>query len=412
MKHGFTTGSCASAAARGAVHMLLTGEMAEKMTIMTPAGIEYEAPLLDINVTEDQAWCAVKKISGDDPDVTAGMLIYARASYEDFDDASIRCDEISQCEDLGRDGLFRCENVDGCGGADSEKVTAYDEKVVICAGFGIGRVTKPGLSVAVGRPAINPVPLKMIRNEVLEECDINGYDGRIFVQIYAPEGKERAKKTFNERLGIEGGISIIGTSGIVEPMSLSAIKETIRLELNQKCKLGFRQVALTFGNYGRDYMKERYGYDLDMSVKISNFVGDALDMAMDMGFDHVLLTGHIGKMVKLAGGIMNTHSSYADCRMELLAGAAMFAGADRDRIAGILDCVSTDAALDILSREGILDETMAVLGEWIGKHLEKKVNGRMKIDHIVYSNERGELIKSKGADEWFISWEQAAGQKI
>ena len=386
MKQGFTTGSCASAAARGAVHMLLTGEIAEKMTIMTPAGIEYEAPLLDINVTEDQAWCAVKKISGDDPDVTAGMLIYAKASYEDFED--------------------------GCGGADSEKVTAYDEKVVICAGFGIGRVTKPGLSVAVGRPAINPVPLKMIRNEVLEECDINGYDGRIFVQIYAPEGKERAKKTFNERLGIEGGISIIGTSGIVEPMSLSAIKETIRLELNQKCKLGFRQVALTFGNYGRDYMKERYGYDLDISVKISNFVGDALDMAMDMGFDHVLLTGHIGKMVKLAGGIMNTHSSYADCRMELLAGAAMFAGADRDRIAGILDCVSTDAALDILSREGILDETMAVLGEWIGKHLEKKVNGRMKIDHIVYSNERGELIKSKGADEWFISWEQAAGQKI
>ena len=386
MKQGFTTGSCASAAARGAVHMLLTGEIAEKMTIMTPAGIEYEAPLLDINVTEDQAWCAVKKISGDDPDVTAGMLIYAKASYEDFED--------------------------GCGGADSEKVTAYDEKVVICAGFGIGRVTKPGLSVAVGRPAINPVPLKMIRNEVLEECDINGYDGRIFVQIYAPEGKERAKKTFNERLGIEGGISIIGTSGIVEPMSLSAIKETIRLELNQKCKLGFRQVALTFGNYGRDYMKERYGYDLDISVKISNFVGDALDMAMDMGFDHVLLTGHIGKMVKLAGGIMNTHSSYADCRMELLAGAAMFAGGDRDRIAGILDCVSTDAALDILSREGILDETMAVLGEWIGKHLEKKVNGRMKIDHIVYSNERGELIKSKGADEWFISWEQAAGQKI
>ena len=366
--------------------MLLTGEIAEKMTIMTPAGIEYEAPLLDINVTEDQAWCAVKKISGDDPDVTAGMLIYARASYEDYGD--------------------------GSGDADSEKNYIGDEKVVICAGFGIGRVTKPGLSVAVGRPAINPVPLKMIRNEVLKECDINGYDGRIFVQIYAPEGKERAKKTFNERLGIEGGISIIGTSGIVEPMSLSAIKETIRLELNQKCKLGFRQVALTFGNYGRDYMKERYGYDLDISVKISNFVGDALDMVMDMGFDHVLLTGHIGKMVKLAGGIMNTHSSYADCRMELLAGAAMFAGADRDRIAGILDCVSTDAALDILSREGILDETMAVLGEWIGKHLEKKVNGRMKIDHIVYSNERGELIKSKGADEWFISWEQAAGQKI
>ncbi|MBQ3786687.1 MAG: cobalamin biosynthesis protein CbiD [Lachnospiraceae bacterium] len=403
MKQGFTTGSCASAAARGAVHMLLTGEIAEKMTIMTPAGIEYEAPLLDINVTEDQAWCAVKKISGDDPDVTAGMLIYARASYEDFDDASIK--ETSPAGEV-------LKSLKAGTGSPDVKSGADYEKVVICAGFGIGRVTKPGLSVAVGRPAINPVPLKMIRNEVLEECDINGYDGRIFVQIYAPEGKERAKKTFNERLGIEGGISIIGTSGIVEPMSLSAIKETIRLELNQKCKLGFRQVALTFGNYGRDYIKERYGYDLDMSVKISNFVGDALDMAMDMGFDHVLLTGHIGKMVKLAGGIMNTHSSYADCRMELLAGAAMFAGGDRDKIRDILDCVSTDAALDILSREGILDETMAVLGEWIGKHLEKKVNGRMKIDHIVYSNERGELIKSKGADEWFISWEQAAGQKI
>ena len=382
MKKGFTTGSCAAAAARGAVHMLLTGEKTERMTIMTPAGVEYEAPLSDIEMGEEQVSCAVKKISGDDPDVTAGMLIYARVSYEPFDDGMV----IS--------GL-----------------SLDHERVVISGGEGIGRVTKPGLSVAVGRAAINPVPLAMIRNEILEECDMSGYEGRIFVQIYAPEGKERAKKTFNERLGIEGGISIIGTSGIVEPMSLSAIRETIRLELNQKCSLGFRQVALTFGNYGRDYMKERYGYDLDTSVKISNFVGDALDMAADLGFDQVLLTGHIGKMVKLAGGIMNTHSSYADCRMELLAGAAMFAGGDRAKLSEILECVSTDAALDILSREGILDETMAVLGEWIGKHLEKKVNGRMKIEYIVYSNERGELIKSKGADEWFISWEQAAGQR-
>lgn len=182
----------------------------------------------------------------------------------------------------------------------------------IDGGDGVGRVTKPGLDQPVGNAAINHVPREMIEKEVREVCELLDFKGTLDITISVPKGNELAERTFNPRLGIVGGISILGTSGIVEPMSSQALIDTIRVELRQRYSLGYDYVAVAPGNYGLDFMKESYGYDLDRSVKCSNFIGETIDMAADMGFKRMLLTGHIGKLIKVAGGIMNTHSREAD----------------------------------------------------------------------------------------------------
>lgn len=277
MRYGFTTGSCAAAASKAAAYMLLTGKRKNEITIETPKGISYTAQLVDINRNENEVSCAVKKDGGDDPDITTGAYIYAKVSYRE----------------------------------------SSGQKIEIDGGTGVGRVTKPGLDQPVGNAAINHVPRQMIEKEVMQVCRLVDYQGSLRIEISVPDGEKLAGQTFNPRLGIAGGISILGTSGIVEPMSNQAIIDTIRIELNQRRIQGFDYVAVSPGNYGLDFMKKTYGYDLDRSVKCSNFIGDTIDMAVELGFQKLLLTGHIGKLIKVAGGIMNTHSKEADCRMEL-----------------------------------------------------------------------------------------------
>ena len=181
----------------------------------------------------------------------------------------------------------------------------------------------------------------MIREAVQSQIEKYEWDGGADIVIYIPEGVEIAKKTFNPRLGIEGGISVLGTSGIVEPMSSQALLDTIRLELNMRHAQNSQIAAVSPGNYGLDFMKETYGYDLDASVKCSNFIGETIDMAVECGFEKMLLTGHIGKLVKVSGGIMNTHSREADCRVELLVAAGLRAGVSRDNLMKILDSATT-----------------------------------------------------------------------
>ena len=227
-----------------------------------------------------------------------------------------------------------------------------------------------------------------------------------------PGGEELAKQTFNPRLGITGGISILGTSGIVEPMSNQAIKDTIRVELNQRKVQGYDYVAVSPGNYGLDFMKQSYGYDLDKSVKCSNFIGDTVDMAVEMGFQKMLLTGHIGKLIKVAGGIMNTHSREADCRMELLTAFAIREGVSADIAAEILDCVTTEEAVRILNKTGKTQQIMDYAMERICYYLDKRAKGKMKIDCIMYANEFGELARSKEVKEWFTLLEREREPQI
>lgn len=373
MRYGFTTGSCAAAAAKAAAYMLLSGRQKNTITIETPKGIPYTAEILEITRGEKAVQCAVRKDGGDDPDITSGALIYAEVSL-----------------------------------TDHTRMQATDTRIHIDGGIGVGRVTKPGLDQPVGNAAINHVPREMIAKEVLEVCDLMDYKGNLQVIISVPDGKAIAKQTFNPRLGIVGGISILGTSGIVEPMSNQALLDTIRVELNQRRAEGFDYIAVAPGNYGLDFMKKAYGYDLDKSVKCSNFIGVTIDMAVECGFTRMLLTGHIGKLIKVAGGIMNTHSKEADCRMELLSAFAIHEGAGADVAAKILDCVATEDAVRLLRESGKQQEVMDYAMERIMFYLNKRAGGRMQIDCIMYDNTFGELAKSKEADRWFTLLERDA----
>ena len=373
MRYGFTTGSCAAAAAKAAAYMLLSGRQKNTITIETPKGIPYTAEILEITRGEKAVQCAVRKDGGDDPDITSGALIYAEVSL-----------------------------------TDHTRTQATDTRIHIDGGIGVGRETKQGHDPPVGNAANNHVPREMIAKEVLEVCDLMDYKGNLQVIISVPEGEAIAKQTFNPRLGIVGGISILGTSGIVEPMSNQALLDTIRVELNQRRAEGFDYIAVAPGNYGLDFMKKAYGYDLDKSVKCSNVIGVTIDMAVECGFTRMRLTGHIGKLIKVAGGIMNTHSKEADCRMELLSAFAIHEGAGADVAAKILDCVATEEAVSLLREAGKQKEVMDYAMERIMFYLNKRAGGRMQIDCIMYDNTFGELAKSKEADRWFTLLERDA----
>ena len=377
MRYGFTTGSCAAAAAKAAAYMLLTGQRKTEIVIETPKGIPYQAKIMDICCGENQVSCAVEKDGGDDPDVTTGTWIYAKVSRPE----NVSCKEENRGQEIINDG-----------------------------GTGVGRVTRPGLDQPVGSAAINHVPREMIKKEVLEVCRCVDYQGSLLVEISVPQGEELCQRTFNPRLGIVGGISILGTSGIVEPMSSQALLDTIKIELRQRRKLGFDYVAVSPGNYGLDFMREAYGYDLDRSVKCSNFIGETIDMAVELGFSKMLLTGHIGKLIKVAGGIMNTHSKEADCRMELLAAFSIREQLEPSKVREILDCVTTQEAIPIIEESGKLRQIMDRIAERICYYMETRSGGKLKTDCILYANGFGELAKSKGAEEWFTLLGQEQGR--
>ena len=354
MRYGFTTGSCAAAAAKAAAYMLLTGKIKNCITIETPKGIPYTAEVTDIVRGESQVSCAVVKDGGDDPDVTSGSKI--------------------------------CATVTADNRGDGEK-----ELLQIDGGKGVGRVTRPGLDQPVGNAAINHVPREMITREVQEVCRICDFHGTLHILISVPDGEALAERTFNPRLGIVGGISILGTTGIVEPMSSQALKETIRVELRQQRAEGQTVAAVSPGNYGLDFMQQTYGYDLDRSVKCSNFIGETIDMAAELGFCAMLLTGHIGKLIKVAGGIMNTHSREADARMEIMAACALRAGADADTANRILVAVTTDEGLSILKETPYWAQTMQIITEKVEYYLNHRAQGRLEIGAVLYSNAHGEL---------------------
>ena len=277
MRYGFTTGSCAAAASKAAAYMLLTGKLKKNITIQTPKGILFQTEILETTRSETEVTCAVRKDGGDDPDITSGTLIFSTVRF------AAREKKIPGQNNRQFSGIH---------------VKAMQEKrAVICidGGKGVGRVTKPGLDQQVGNAAINHVPREMIEKEVQEVCALADFSGELHITISVPDGEHLAEQTFNPRLGIVGGISILGTSGIVEPMSSQALLDTIKVELNQKKAEGYGIAAVSPGNYGLDYMKKTYGYDLDRSVKCSNFIGDTIDMAITTGFEKMLLTGHIGR---------------------------------------------------------------------------------------------------------------------
>ena len=321
MRCGYTTGTCACAAAKAAAYMLLSGREVKEIKVITPMGVSLTLPVIDIDIKEDKVICAIKKDSGDDPDVTNGIKIYAQVTYV-------------------KEDIMRTINTDG---------------VIVDGGIGVGRVTKKGLKCAVGEAAINPVPLKMIKEAVAEAAESYSYE--------------------------------------------QALIDTIKTEINMHIAQGEKVLLVAPGNYGQDFLLNTLNIELKRSIKCSNYIGDTIDMVCDAGAKAMLLVGHIGKLVKLGAGIMNTHSKVADGRMEVLSACAIRAGADNDTALKILDCITTEAALEILKKSDILEKTMYQLTLRIEDVLQRRSSGKIVIGAIVFSNEYGILGKTPAADK-------------
>jgi len=360
LRTGYTTGSCAAAAAKAATHMLVSGEVVGEVSLVTPAGILLYLEVEDIVKENNYVSCAIRKDSGDDPDVTNGILVYARVTFAQDD--------------------------------------VVKSKVILEAGEGIGRVTQKGLEQSIGDPAINLVPRRMIREAVEEELQKAGIDRGVRVMIWVPDGEEIARKTFNPKLGIEGGISILGTTGIVEPMSEKALTDTIFVEMKVRRENGMDYCYVVPGNYGSDFLHDTLGYQEDAAVKCSNYVGEVIDDAVRLQMKGILLVGHIGKFIKLAAGIMNTHSRQADGRMEILAAHAAMAGGSRELIRQLMECITTTAALELLEKEGILKEVMSTVMIKIEEHLKHRAGDGLEIGAVMFSKEMGILGKTSDAD--------------
>ena len=365
LRCGYTTGTCAALGAAGAARLLLTGRAPETVGLRTPKGIVVEvAPQFCRLCSKTTAECAIVKDGGDDVDATTGLPVVAAVTLL----------------------------------ADAPRTVTID------GGTGVGRVTKPGLDQPVGAAAINHVPRQMITEALLKEAETAGYSGGFAVVIRIEGGEDAAKRTFNPHLGVVGGLSVLGTSGIVEPMSQQALLDSLQLEIHQAA-LQSRRLILAPGNYGLDYLAAHYPELREIPiVKISNFIGQALDMAAAEQFGEVLLVGHVGKLVKLAGGIMNTHSKQADCRTELFCAHAALCGADTVTCRALMDAATTDACLDILDAAGLKITVMASLLQAVQLHLDRRVEGAFTVGAVLFSNQSGPLGQTTQAKILLQSW--------
>lgn len=375
LRYGYTTGTCAALAAAAATRILLadwqedeagaSASAGESLTeeLMTAKGIPVRVSIELWGRDETGAWASVFKDAGDDSDVTDGLEIRAH-------------------------------------------VARREEDITIDGGKGVGRVTKPGLDQPVGNAAINSGPRSQIRAAVEAVCREMDYEGGIEVIISAPEGEAAAEKTFNAKLGIEGGISILGTSGIVEPMSEQALVDTIEIELKQTA-MDSDRLIITPGNYGEDYIEANALDQLGVPIqKFSNFLGETLDILSGLDVREVLLVAHVGKLSKVAAGVMNTHSKYADGRNEIFCAHAAVCGADTEVCRKLMDAATTDACIEILDEAGIRKTVIESILHAVQEKLEHRVKGHFRIGAVMFSNVYGQLGMTAEGNDILSKWEE------
>lgn len=401
---GFTTGTCAAAASLAATRMLLTQKNVSYVTLLTPKGIKVFLEIENQSFTKDSATCSVKKFSGTDPDVTNGIEVFS----------TVRKISAQMVTNFQRGGISN--QIGKQNKSLQQTEDSVDEiPVKITGGKGVGKVTLPGLDQKPGEAAINSVPRRMILDGVKREielfleqkgeiCDFKKVFPGIEVEISVPGGEEIAKQTFNPKLGIVGGISILGTSGIVEPMSEQALLDTIQVEINVRKAQGFEVLPVVPGNYGADFLQAEFGFSVETAVHSSNFVYDSLLMAKNSGFKKLLFCGHLGKLVKVAGGIKNTHSKYGDHRMEIISQVAQdfilkeqFSSINEE----LSSCISTEQAIKILDSLDESHETrnkiMAEITRRIQKNMLEWTDNRLEIEVIIFTKEQGLLGETQGA---------------
>ncbi len=361
---GYTTGTCAAAASKAAATMLFEKESVDSVSIITPNQTNLTIDVLNPQFNEESASCLIQKDSGDDPDITNGILV-------------------------------------------SSKVSLREQSIVIEGGKGVGKVTKPGLDQPVGMSAINSVPRKMIKDSLNEIANQYNYDGGFHVLISVPNGEEIAKKTFNPELGIVGGISILGTTGIVEPMSAKALADSIKVEVSVIAAENNERILIFLGNFGKKFAEEDLNLSTKPGIMCSNFIDVALDSSVEQGFKKILLIGHIGKLVKLGIAMFNTHSHNGDGRIETLLSCAVESGADIDTLRDIQKCVTTNAVLDILWEKGLLDETMDILKHRIKHNIDRRIPSDVEVGFICFANSgeyEGILFESDNANQLKGLW--------
>lgn len=358
MRYGFTTGTCAAAAAKAATLALYKNELVDYMTINTPKGWQLAIEIEHVDQYLDSATCCVVKDAGDDPDVTDGIRVFATVMKSPVSGIAIE------------------------------------------GGIGVGRVTRKGLRVQVGEAAINPVPLEMIRQEVLE---VLPYGEGLTVIIYVPDGLLVSKKTFNSKLGIIGGISILGTSGIVEPMSEDAFSDSLKAELSVKVAEGMTDMIYVFGNFGRDYLGADYSEN--QMMKTSNFVAYMMKAAASLGIKRLIYVGHAGKMVKVAAGMGNTHSKYGDGRMQSIlerakecwekSGEAPWL--DQETEKALLGANTSDEAVELLQGIGRDQEVFDQVAYKCKEVLEAMAEGKVEVECLVFTTIYGQIGETQDA---------------
>lgn len=362
LKKGFTTGTCATAATVAAVSMILNQEREEKVTVRTASGVETIMEIQDASFGPTEASAAVQKDGGDDADATHGLLIYSTVT-----------------------------------------LLPDQTEIEIDGGQGVGRVTEKGLAIDVGLAAINPTPRRMIEQSVRELIGSN-CGARVIISV--PEGEETAKLTYNSRLGIVGGISILGTTGIVNPMSEESWKAAITIELTMIYNQGYRSVVLVPGNYGEAFATETLGIPKHRIVNMSNFVGHVLKEVQRIGFTRVLMVGHMGKFVKVAAGIFSTHSKDSDARLETLVANLALMGAPLEVLQQVDQCLTTESAGDVIEAyhyEGVYQ----VLADKIKHRSERLLKNRkpeVSIDVVIFASQAGYLASTQDLETIKEEW--------
>ncbi|MHC4307790.1 MAG: cobalt-precorrin-5B (C(1))-methyltransferase CbiD [Planctomycetota bacterium] len=353
-KFGYTTGSCAAGAAKGAAYGLLQGTIPDSIDLLTPADVTLQLNLLHRKVGNGFAECAVRKYSGDDPDITNGCEIHVRV-----------------------------ERSSGNG-------------IRFIAGDGVGTVTKPGLQVPQGEPAINPVPRSMIKDSLKE---VLGNHGGIDVSVSVPEGKKLAKKTFNGRLGIVDGISIIGTTGIVRPMSLDSFKVSLLCGLDVAKAAGHESVVLVPGSIGETGFKRHFKIEGDQIIQMSNFVGFMLYEALERGFKSVIIGGHPGKLAKLIRGDFYTHSSDSKPANDILVNLFKKTNIDSAIVCELEESPTVEGMVQIIKKHNKLD-IFNRIADVVQASVYRYVSSSADIGTVLFDMKKNIIGTSKGFKVW------------
>lgn len=361
LRKGYTTGSCATAAAKVAALMVLRQHLIHQVSIITPSGVVLNLNVEQAHIEGHQAVAGIRKDGGDDVDATHGMLIFARVTLND------------------------------------------SGTIQLLGGVGVGKVTRNGVGLPLGAPAINRTPRQTIEAAVREAI---GPARGAEVEIFAPEGEERAKKTYNARLGILGGISIIGTTGIVTPMSEESWKRSLALELEVKHAAGLARVILAPGNHAERFVRDQLQLDGDTVVTMSNFVGYMIQEAVRLGFSQIVLLGHPGKLIKIAAGIFHTHSHIADGRMETLVAHLALMGAPHDVLLAVSECDTTEAAMTLIDEAGLRD-IWPLLARRICQRVEETLRytrNPPRCDAVMFAFDNQVLGSNRPLADIFAGW--------